>query len=182
MPKPHFNSFGFDVRLPNEILYRTSRMLELTDYTLNTEGVDWADLLSAWAWLLPREFTVWFANRFGNLFLVFDDDSVRLLDVADASLETLADSRDHFSAVIDEGNNANDWLMIPLVDKLVEAGVKLGPGQCYSYLQLPVLGGDYTVANTRVVTLSQHYKVFGSIHERIKDLPDGTWVRFDVTG
>jgi hypothetical protein len=157
-------------------------MLKLIDYTLNTEGVDWGDLLSAWAWLVPPEFTIWFANQFGDLFIVFDDGSVGRLDVGVGSLEKVADSRDHFSEVIDEGNNANDWLMIPLVDKLVEAGVKLGPGESYSYVRLPVLGGDYTVGNTRVVSLSQHYKAFGPIHERIKDLPDGMRVKFEVTG
>jgi hypothetical protein len=152
----------------------------LADYTLKTDGVDWGDLLSAWAWLLPPEFTVWVANRFGDLFIAVGDGSVRRLDVGVGSVEKLADSRDEFSDAIDEGNNANDWLMIPLVDQLVAAGVKLGPNQCYSYLQLPVRGGDYTVGNTCVVSLSQHYKGFGHIHERIKDLPDGTRLKFDV--
>jgi hypothetical protein len=32
------------------------------------------------------------------------------------------------------------------------------------------------------MSLSEHYKVFGPIHERIKDLRDGTRVKFEVTG
>jgi hypothetical protein len=152
-------------------------MLKLTDYTLDVDGVDWPDLLAGWGWLIPREFTIWFVNRFGDIFMVFEDGCIRKLDVGVGSLETLADSRDHFADAIDEENSANDWLMIPLVDKLVSADVKLAPGECYSYVQLPVLGGDYTVANTRVVPLAQHYKAFGPIHERIKDLPDGTRVK-----
>jgi hypothetical protein len=74
-------------------------MPELTDYTLNTEGVDWGDLLSSWTWLVSREFTLWFANRFGDLFMVFEDGSVWRLDVGVGTLEKLADSRDRFSAV-----------------------------------------------------------------------------------
>src|SRR6266498_2812669 len=157
-------------------------MLKLTDYTLGTEGTDWGDLLAGWAWLVPREFTVWLANRFGDLFILCADGSVHRMDVGRGSLEKVAENRDRFADAIDEGNNANDWLMTPLVDKLVEARVTLGPGQCYSYLQLPVLGGDYTVGNTRVVSFAQHYKEFGPIHERITALPDGTRVKFDVTG
>ena len=157
-------------------------MLKLADYTLDVDGADWPDLLSGWAWLIPREFTVWFVNRFGDIFMVFEDGSVRKLDVGAGSLEKLAENREHFAEVIDEENNANDWLMIPLVDKLIGAGVKLTPGECYSYVELPVLGGDYTLANTRVVPLERHYKAFGPIHERIKDMPDGTRVKFDVTG
>src|SRR5688572_31809609 len=114
-------------------------MIKLADYTVDVEGVDWPDLLSSWAWLVPREFTVWFVNRFGDLFLVLEDGSVHRVDVGGGALEKLADSRDHFAEMIDEGNNANDWLMIPLVDDLVGAGVRLARGECYSYVQLPVL-------------------------------------------
>ena len=146
-------------------------MPTLSDYTLPIEGVDWNDLLASWAWLLPDDFTLWIVNRFGDLFLVVEDGAVHRMDVGCGSLEKLAESRDSFSNVIDEGDNANDWLMIPLVDELVAAGRTLGPGECYSYLQLPVLGGDYKVANTRVVTLADHYKTFGPLHERLKDSP-----------
>ncbi len=156
-------------------------MPRLTDYTLKVDGVDWSDALASWTWLLPGEFTVWFANRFGDLFLVFDDGSVHRTDIGVGSVEKVAESRDGFAVALDEGSHANDWLMIPLVDKLVAAGVTLGPGECYSYVQLPVLGGDYTVANTRVVPLAHHYKAFGPIHEKIKDMPDGTRVKFEVT-
>jgi hypothetical protein len=33
-----------------------------------------------------------------------------------------------------------------------------------------------------VVSYRQHYEAFGPIHERIKDLPDGTRVDFEVIG
>ena len=134
------------------------------------------------SWLLPREVAVWIVNRFGDLFLTLDDRSIHMLDVGAGSLTRLADDREQFATLIDQGNNANDWLMVPLVDKLVAAGLTLRPGECYSYVQLPILGGDYTVENTRVVPLVQHYKAFGPIHEKLKDLPDGTRIKFDVAG
>lgn len=149
-------------------------MLKLADYTLEADGLDWGDLLASWAWVLPDEFTLWFANLFGDLFIVLDDGSVQKLDVGTGALEKLAESREAFSEAMDEVGNASDWLMIPLVDDLVAAGVTLAPGQCYSYVQLPVLGGDYTVANIRVVSIDQHYKAFGPLHERIKGLTSGT--------
>jgi hypothetical protein len=149
-------------------------ILKLDDYTLDPDGLDWGDLLASWAWLLPAEFTLWFANRFGDLFIVLDDDSVQKLDVGTGALEALAESREAFSEAMDDIGNANDWLMIPLVDDLVAAGVTLGPGQCYSYVQLPVLGGDYSVENIRVVSLEQNYRALGAVHKKIKGLADGT--------
>lgn len=120
-------------------------MSQLAKYAIEHADVDWPHLLSYWAWLLPREVTVWIMNRFGDLFLVLGDSSVHVLDVGMGSLRRVADDRDDFAVRIDEGDNANDWLMIPLVDKLVESGLLLRPGECYSYLELPILGGDYTV-------------------------------------
>ncbi len=155
-------------------------MGSLSSYIIPQSDLDWPDLLGSWAWLLPREVTVWIVSRFGDLFLVVDDGSVQMLDVGVGSLVKVADSREDFARRIDEPGNADDWLLIPLVDELVAAGIKLGDGQCYSYWQLPVLGGTYSSENVKVVSLEHHFKAFGPIHEKIKDLPDGTKVKFEI--
>jgi len=157
-------------------------MPRLTDYIIDHAAVDWAHVLTPWAWLLPPALTVWMMNRFGDLLVVFEDGSVHMLDVGGGSLTRLADNRDHFGTRLDEDNNANEWLMIPLVDALVASGMTLQPGECYSYRLLPVLGGDYTQANVKVLPIPSHYAALGPIHEKIKDLPDGTRVKFAVAG
>ncbi len=96
------------------------------------------------------------ANRFGDLFLIMLDGSVHMLDIGAESLTKLAESRDEFARIIDEDDNAADWLMIPLVDRLVEAGVLLKPGQCYSFVTPPILGGEYSVENTMIVPITEH--------------------------
>jgi hypothetical protein len=70
--------------------------------------------------------------------------------------------------------------MIPLVDKLVAAGIRPGEGQCYSYWKLPILGGDYTVQNTVLLPIREHFGCWGSVHEQLKDVPDGTEVSINV--
>ena len=148
----------------------------LADYIIDHQSLDWATILVDWDWLLPEEFSVWLMNRYGDLFLIFDDGSVHLLDIGAATIERLAESREDFSFKIDEDNNANDWLMIPLVDRLVEAGKTLQAGQCYSFVISPILGGEYSVENTAILSIGEHYSVYASIHQQIKDLPDGTQV------
>jgi hypothetical protein len=155
-------------------------MGRLQDYTIDHQGLDWAALLATWAWLLPRTVTVWLMNRFGDLFLVLADGSVHMLDTGRGSLERVADDREDFARRIDQDGNANDWLMIPLIDKLVTAGFCLRPGECYSYWRLPVLGGEYAPANTKIVTIDHHFKAFGPIHDALRDVPDGTSVQLEV--
>ena len=69
------------------------RVAELSNYTIDHSSVDWPDLLATWAWLVPAQFRVWIMNRYGDLFLQFEDGSVNMLDVGRGSLERLADSR-----------------------------------------------------------------------------------------
>src|SRR5687767_975774 len=100
--------------------------MRLKDYVIDHAGFDWPKLLAHWHWLLPREFTVWLMNRFGDLFLILPDGTIHMLDVGVGSLKKVAASKDDFCFKIDRDNNANDWLMMPLVDKLVAAGITLG--------------------------------------------------------
>ncbi len=154
--------------------------MSIHDYIIDHQGFDWPHLLTSWAWLLPRQFTVWIMNRFGDLFIILDDGTVHMLDVGAGSLNKLAENRDNFRSRVDEDDNANDWLMIPLVDRLTATGIKLKKGECYSYREPPILGGDYTVENTCVVPVADHYAMFGSIHEQIKDVPDGGEIEIKI--
>ena len=79
-------------------------------------------------------------------------------------------------AVADQDNNSL-WFGHSLVDELRAAGKVLKPGECYSYIQLPMLGGEYEPDNFRVYDVLTHFRVWGPIHEQLHDLPDGTIAR-----
>jgi hypothetical protein len=153
-----------------------NQFLSLSDYTLDQSGVDWSTCLQNWAWLLPREFTLWLVNRFSDLFIILDDGTVHMLDVGAGTLKQVARSREEFGEKIDEADNSDYWLMIPLVDQLVASGILLGPGQCYALRQPTVLGGECVPSNVVVMGIERYLAGFGSIHEQIKDVPDGTHV------
>jgi hypothetical protein len=150
--------------------------MNVHDYLIDQSGLDWAQLLSSWRWLVPPEFSVWLMNRFGDLFLTLPDGSIHMLDVGGGSLTKLAESRDEFSRVIDEDGNADAWLMIPLVDQLVTTGRVLEPGQCFSFVTPPILDGEYSVKNTMIVPISEQFGLYASYHEQLRGVPDGTKV------
>lgn len=154
--------------------------MNLHDYLIDCSSVDWQRLLSTWHWRLPDSFTTWMMNRFADLFLKTEDGQIRLLRLNDGSLRSLADSRDQFCELLDQGNNANDWLLIPLVDRLAAAGKVLQPGQCYGFIQLPILGGDYVIENVAIRDVESQYAALGPIFEKLEGIPDGTSVVFRV--
>jgi hypothetical protein len=154
--------------------------MNVHNYLIDHSGFDWAQLLAGWESLLPSEFSVWLMNRFGDLFLILSDGSISMLDIGGDSLTKLADTRDEFVRKIDEEGNADEWLMIPLVDRLVQARTLLEPGQCYSFVTPPILGGEYSVENTMVVPITEHFGLYASYHEQLRGVPDGTKVVLKV--
>ena len=151
--------------------------MNIHDYLLEQRDRDWSDLLSGWGQALPSSFTLWLVNRFGDLFVVLDDGAVHMLDVGAGTFTRVADSRDHFAELLDRDNNANNWLMIPLVDRCVEAGMTLSSTQCYGYKVPPILGGEYVIDNVEPTDLSVHYWLLADIYGQTKDVPDGTRIK-----
>ena len=148
--------------------------LNVADYLIDHSGFSWVDLLDDWKWLIPSTATVWLMNRFAELVLVFEDGSVSYLETSAGALRNIARDREEFIVRIDEGDNANEWLMIPLVDRCVTAGMILGANQCYGFKTAPTLGGQYEIANVELSDISVYLALMGQIHEQIRDLPDGT--------
>ena len=132
--------------------------------------------------MLPPQFRVWLLTRTGDLFITVPDGSIHMLDVGAGTLKQVAKSRDECCIKMDEPGAADDLLMIPIVDKLVASGVVLGAGQCYSFRQLPVLGGTYTSENRMAFPIREHFGGWGSVHRQMTDLPDGSHVIIKPVG
>ena len=94
--------------------------MKANDYLIDQAGFDWQAMLAGWADILPETFTMWLVNRFGDVFIIGEDSSVHHLDIAGGTLHRVADTREQFADLIDVPQNANNWLMIPLVDQCVK--------------------------------------------------------------
>jgi hypothetical protein len=89
-------------------------------------------------------------NRFAELVLVLEDGSVSYLETSGGKLRNIARDKAQSLVRVSESENANDWLMIPLVDRCVTAGIALGTNQCYGFRNAPTLGGEYEVAKVEL--------------------------------
>ena len=148
--------------------------MNLHDYLIDQAEKPWSEWLSGWADVLPPVFTLWLVNRFGNVFVVMADDSVHLLDLEVGTLDRIADHREHCATLLKECDNASQWLMTPLVDACVAAGITLGPHQCYGFKLPPLLGGRYEIDNVYPAELTERYGFMADLFRQTKDLPDGT--------
>lgn len=150
------------------------------DLIVPLDGVDLGAMLEFWRWLVPASLRPWFVTALGDLFLRGEDGVVWWLDTGSARLTPVARDEKHFEELLADPDNGLLWLGEKLVDRLREAGLTLGPGECYSYWTPPVLGGEYAPHNFRVYDVVTHFRVWGPIHEKLKDLPNGTKVKFVI--
>jgi hypothetical protein len=155
-------------------------MMELSNYFIDHASLDEQALLRNWSWLLPENLSIWIMNTFGDLFVVLDDGSVHRLTTDGGELEKLAESREHFEELMLESNNANTWLLIPLVDKVVSSGKQLEPGKCFGYKIPPVAGGKYEPDNIAIKSIKEYHSFLGYFYEKIKDLPNGAKIQFKI--
>jgi hypothetical protein len=133
-------------------------------------------LRHAWEWLVPDSYLAFMAGVAGDVFYEANDGSIHWLSTDSGALKEIATNRATFLTDLRD-DAGRKWLLAPIVDKLLEAGVKLEAGQCYGFKLLPILGGDYTPENMFALSAAEWYGFSGETHRQIQGLPDGTRVR-----
>lgn len=147
------------------------------DVTINITGIDFDHVLSSWKWRIPNIRSVVLVSCLGDVFYVGDDGGIYWLQTDCGDLTRIADDLAQFEQFLHDEEKVDDWFLPGLIEKLVQAGKVLAPNQVYSYQQLPVIGGTYSVENIVPTDIDVHFTFSGQLCEQIKDLPDGTKVR-----
>lgn len=136
--------------------------------------------LRHWHWLIPIDFSVVCVTKLGDAFLRDPHGSIWCLDVGSAELTLVAANDAQWEALAQDESTRRFWSGHPLVAQLESSGLSPAPGECYTYLTSPILGGTYEPSNFKVVPVQTHFDIWGPIHEKLKDLPDGSQIRFVV--
>lgn len=144
------------------------------ELTIDTEGLDVSHLLDAWRWLVDGAMQPMIITAAGDMFLRNLDGQVFWLNTIDGQLGLATESVAQFREQMTQSEFTEEWFMPGLVAQMLAAGVKLEPGQCYSFKQPPILGGSFEADNIEPCDLVVHFSMSGQIHEQIKDLPEGT--------
>lgn len=72
----------------------------------------------------------------------------------------------------DEGED--QYLLAGLALGAAERGLAPGPDEVYAFSLPPVLGGPMDVEHVQLLDFVVAHRIFGQIHEQIKDLPPGS--------
>lgn len=155
-------------------------MLTFQELIKDTNKVDLEDICSAWQWCLTNQKAVALISCVGDMFLIGKDNTINWLDTGSGQLKQIADNIEQFEALLDNEENVDNWFLATLVEELIKSGKTLKENEVYSFRQMPVLGGDYSIGNLEPTDISVHFSLTGQIAEKIKDLPDGTTVNIKI--
>jgi len=142
---------------------------------------------AAWEWLVPGPWTIIACSMFGGIFLEKRAGGVYWLECGTALIERIGENASEFHAYLGGDRDPawdsqiEEWFLTNLVARLHDAGKRPAPGQCYGLTVLPVFeGGRYEVDNIFVVSAVEWLTHTASIHNQLRDLPDGGQVAIKV--
>lgn len=147
----------------------------MDDLTVDFRHLERERVLEDWRWLIgPGKQPILLA-AIGDAFLRDDGDgSVWCLDVGAPGLLQVAGSVEEFQAKLGDREFVMDRLAVDAVVDLRENGKPLEPGQIYSFIQPPFVGGQHEFKNIEPCDISVHFSILGQLAEKVKDLPEGT--------
>jgi hypothetical protein len=132
------------------------------------DGIAHDDLLVGWRWLVPQSSRVLKATAIGDLFLQDADGGIHFLDAKFGKLKFVARTAEELDRLFDQRDFRQNFLYSFMVRTLVQKGMKLPRGKCYS-LRIPVhLGGSFGSENVEIVDLLVHLSVLGQLHEQTR--------------
>jgi len=131
-----------------------------------------------WGWrgIEPRRSVV--RNAFGNVIVEDVAGHFWRICPEDLHAEVIARSVVELEQCRAHPDFVTDWELQRLTDAARERFGDSGEGRCYCLMIASAMGGLYSIENVGTISLVELLGVSGDIARQIKDLPDGTKVKF----
>jgi hypothetical protein len=110
-------------------------------------------------------------SAMGDLFLRAPDGSIGWLRTGIGQWHQVASSLGEFNQLMTQPDKIGEWFSPRLVGILKAQGKKLGPGQCYGYINPPCLGGRHDATHVEPTDICVHFGMLGQVAAQAGDLP-----------
>jgi hypothetical protein len=149
--------------------------ITLNELTVSIEHLDRERLLGDWRWLIGSSKQPILLSAIGDAFVQDDDDgTIHLLDTAAGTCQLVAANQAELRNLMSDSRWVTDHLAVEPVADFLANGLRLEPGQIYSWKHPPALGGEYAFENVATADIEVHFSITGHLHEQIRSLPPGT--------
>ena len=151
--------------------------ITMKDLAVNFNHLDYNTLLKEWRWLIGSSKLPILLTAAGDAFVqAAEGGPIYFLNVGRGELYAVAANDNELHSLLTSKDFVANHFSIENVQALIQAGIRLGPGQIYSFKILPTLGGQYTIENAEVTDISIHFSLSGQIQQKVSALPPGTTI------
>jgi hypothetical protein len=128
-----------------------------------------AQVAQSWGWLIAEPFTPVMFSALGDMFYQPKSGGVWWLNTGTGEITQVGATSEQFHTLL-KTDYVHIWFMPDLVEQLRASGKTIQPGQCYTYVRLPVFAdGTYDVSNIKPARALDHFASTGEIIRGIQD-------------
>src|SRR5262249_54121563 len=92
--------------------------------------------------------------------------AVSVLDAGPGTLQQVAVNGDDFRNRLKDKSFVVEHFAPIIIIRMRERGLKLSPGQIYSFLVPPTQGGEYSPDNLAPTNVETHFSTLGQLHDQ----------------
>jgi hypothetical protein len=126
------------------------------------------DMLPQWSWLAPSSATPLFLSLFGDWVFGNPDGSLSVLSVLEGTYESVAKNAQEYN----ELNKSPEWCDEIFVSSwysiALENGITPKEGECIGWQVHPIIGGEFSVANLQVFSMSVYQSLMSQLHAQVQ--------------
>jgi hypothetical protein len=148
--------------------------ITLRDLTISPNGVDMDSLLEDWTWAMPEPVRPVLLTALGDAFAQGRSGAVYIVDADAGEIRVVAEDGATFENSMRDAGFVTEHMQPARVVAHRAAGLELAALQVYGRRTPLVLGGRDEVDNVEVTDVGVHLSIHGQVHQKVRDLPDGT--------
>ncbi len=157
--------------------------MKLEDITISQEGIDWQNCLQHWNWLLKDnpEFNILLVTKFGEIFVINDDDEIWFISTSGSSYEKIADTKEEFYEFIDDLENVDFYFMPGVIRNLETKNMLLKAHECYGF-HIPMVFKESNLEpnNFKVTNVEEYLIGLGDLLAKLEGTINGEKITFKV--
>ncbi|WP_405177857.1 DUF1851 domain-containing protein [Nocardia sp. NBC_01377] len=135
--------------------------------------------LRSWKWIGLDDKTPLCASLFGDVFFEAED-GLWWLDTLNGELTRPWETPDELEAELDTPDGMEQYLLAGLAVAAAESGLVPDEDAVYDFDHPPILGGELSIENLRVLDFAVSLNISGQIHQQVATLPPGAEVDIDI--
>jgi hypothetical protein len=149
--------------------------ITLNDLTVSFEHLDREHLLDDWRWLIGPSTQPILLSAIGDAFVQGENDgTIHLVDTGAGTFQAVATGEEEFRQLLSDPQWVTEYLAVEAIADFLSHGLRIAPGQIYSWKHPPALGGHYEFDNAATSDIGVHFSMTGQIHQQLQSLPPGT--------